>query len=173
MQECLLELSKLVEYRDGKIYWLPRPESMFPRKNNADSWNTRFSGKEAGWMREDGYVSIRYKDRRFFAHRLVWAIHHGGLDDSIQIDHRDRDPSNNRIGNLRVATQQQNNFNQAVRVNNTSGVKGISWHEYYRMWRATVRGGGKRYEKRSHNKDDLVLWLAEMRSKLHAEFSRA
>jgi hypothetical protein len=45
-----------------------------------------------------------------------------GRDPVQQIDHRDRDPSNNRLHNLRLATASENQSNSAAR--GASGVKG-------------------------------------------------
>ena len=42
-------------------------------------------------------------------------------------DHKDRNELNNRKHNLRLATQQENNFNKSVRNDNNSGITGISW----------------------------------------------
>lgn len=49
-----------------------------------------------------------------------------GLDiEGLQIDHKDRDPSNNRRGNLRVALHGQNRANSGLNSNNKSGYKGV------------------------------------------------
>ena len=52
------------------------------------------------------------------------------------IDHRDGNPSNNRIENLRVTTHQGNMWNQ-VRA------KGYSWHEQTKKWMAQIKVNGK------------------------------
>ncbi|MCO1498261.1 HNH endonuclease, partial [Limosilactobacillus reuteri] len=44
-------------------------------------------------------------------------------------DHRDGDGLNNRRANLRPATAVQNGYNCAKYKNNTSGVKGVSFHK--------------------------------------------
>lgn len=53
-------------------------------------------------------------------------------------DHIDGDGLNNRRANLRPATVQQNNCNQGLRVDNTSGYKGVSWDREHNGWRAQV-----------------------------------
>jgi hypothetical protein len=55
------------------------------------------------------------------------------------IDHINGNPLDNRIENLREATQAQNLGNCKKRVDNTSGHKGVAtvWNG---SWRATIRG---------------------------------
>lgn len=47
-----------------------------------------------------------------YLHRLVWVWHHGAVPTDRVVDHCDGDPSNNRIGNLRLLTDRQNQFNR-------------------------------------------------------------
>ena len=54
-----------------------------------------------------------------------------------QIDHIDRNPSNNQFDNLRLATGTENNRNRAKFRNNKSGLKGVSWSSHAEKW--TVR----------------------------------
>ena len=55
-------------------------------------------------------------------HRMVMGAQAGE-----EIDHIDRNGLNNSRENLRFVTSSQNNMNQKVRNDNTSGHKGISW----------------------------------------------
>lgn len=71
------------------------------------------------------------------AHRVVWALHHGDPGD-FQIDHADRDHSNNRIENLRLATPAQNQQNR-VRFGRP-GYKGVKKHQRSERWIATCNG---------------------------------
>lgn len=59
----------------------------------------------------------------YFAHRLTWLYVHGELPSST-IDHIDRDPSNNRISNLRIASDQQNKANRPSQ-NNSKPYRGV------------------------------------------------
>jgi hypothetical protein len=68
--------------------------------------------------------------------RVVFAWHYGRWPDG-SIDHKDRNPRNNRIDNLREADpalQQQNtrNFNY-----------GAIWHKGNRIWEAKITVNGK------------------------------
>jgi hypothetical protein len=87
-------------------------------------------------------------------------------------DHKDRNTLNHRRNNLRIATSSQNKTNQGIYSNNTSGLKGISWHKQCGMWRVDISWKGKRYylglfssrKKGSKARD-------EMAKKLHGEFA--
>jgi hypothetical protein len=62
-------------------------------------------------------------------HRLVAQAFIPNPDNKIEIDHIDRDPSNNRVDNLRWATRSENVLNTKVRSDNTSGSKGVYWNK--------------------------------------------
>lgn len=75
-------------------------------------WRVRLSnrtrvGAVAGCREDDGYILVGVDGRLYGAHRLAWLYMHGEWP-AHGVDHRDTDPSNNRIGNLRPATQAQN-----------------------------------------------------------------
>jgi len=46
-------------------------------------------------------------------------------DENVVVDHINGDTMNNKKSNLRICTQQQNTFNSAKRIDNTSGVTGV------------------------------------------------
>ena len=76
-------------------------------------------GKKGDWvlvnvaMRKDEYYQIRISKKFILIHRLI-AYAYLGLDitdSKIKVDHINRDPSDNRVCNLRLVTTQQNAFN--------------------------------------------------------------
>lgn len=92
----------------------------------------------------------------------------------IQIDHWDGDGLNNRrTTNLRLATHQQNNQNQRVRGDNTSGIKGVSWHARSKKWRAGIRLNGKlNHLGLFTDLSEAAAAYATASSELHGEFGR-
>lgn len=68
------------------------------------------AGRKAGWLSPRGYIYITINSRRYLAHRLVWLYAHGFLPS--ELDHINRDASDNRLCNLRVVTGSQNNRNR-------------------------------------------------------------
>lgn len=79
---------------------------------------------EAGWVTLKGYIAIEINGRQCMAHRLAWLYIHG-MAPYLQIDHVNLDKADNRISNLRLATQSQNQHNTTVRRTNKLGVKGV------------------------------------------------
>lgn len=54
------------------------------------------------------------------------------------VDHINHDPFDNRIENIRLATNQQNQANRRLGSNNKSGYKGVSWHRQRSKWRSQI-----------------------------------
>lgn len=59
-------------------------------------------------------------------------------------DHRDHDGLNNRRENLRPATRTQNNANQRLRRDSSSGFKGVTWHKRADRWEAQIKSGRRK-----------------------------
>ena len=77
-----------------------------------DSGARKCKGKVAGTLGvEHPCVYISYKRRKYLAHRLAWLYVHGVWPEET-IDHKDGNPSNNRLKNLRLATRSQQRENQ-------------------------------------------------------------
>jgi hypothetical protein len=100
-----------------------------------------YSG-HAGSVNSDGYVQIFLMGRIHKAHRLAWLYVYGEWP-SGQIDHIDGVRTNNRISNLRVATNQQNSANRRRAKNNTSGFKGVSRYASMAKWHAQIWVNGR------------------------------
>ncbi|MER9176684.1 HNH endonuclease [Mesorhizobium sp. M0955] len=118
----------------GLFTWARREET----DRYAKSWNGRWAGKSAGTINYLGYVYLHMEGHDILAHRAAWAVHYGRLPEG-QIDHINGDPSDNRIENLREATQSQNNANQGLKVTNTSGHRGVTWNKRRRKWQAQIQ----------------------------------
>ena len=72
----------------------------------------------------NGYLVICIDYQKVLCHRLV-IFYMTRRWPNCEVDHIDGDRQNNRYSNLRLATRQQNSFNQKVRSDNTSGVRGV------------------------------------------------
>jgi hypothetical protein len=57
-------------------------------------------------------------------YHIIWVFHTNGKW-AKKIDHKNGNTRNNKIGNLREATQSQNSMNTNIRINNSSGVTGV------------------------------------------------
>lgn len=103
--------------------------------------NTKRIGRRLDYTCKDGYVIIDINGYVYSAHRLAWLYVHGYLPENW-IDHINRNPSDNRIANLREASPQCNARNTGNPKNNTSGVKGVNQNESG-SWTASIKVSGK------------------------------
>ena len=72
-----------------------------------------------------GYIEGMYDRQLYKAHRIIWAWCTGEDPGAMEIDHIDRNRSNNRWGNLRKVTPQQQTWNTSTYSNNKLGVRGV------------------------------------------------
>lgn len=89
-----------------------------------------------------GYQRIVVCGRQCLAHRLAWLIVFG-VWPSGHLDHINRDRSDNRIANLRLATPSQNSANIGLRKHSKSGLVGATFHKSAKKWRAVITHKGK------------------------------
>ena len=63
-----------------------------------------------------GYWQIRINKKNHFNHRIIANTFLGlDLDSKLVVDHINHDIHNNSVANLRVVTNQQNNFNKTAK----------------------------------------------------------
>jgi len=139
------KLCEVLEYRKGKLYW---------KKNTG---NKDFSGKVAGSKNHNGYIATVINNKRYFNSHLVWLMHHGYISENL-LDHINRKRDDDRIENLREVSRSCNNRNAGLRKDNSSGVKGVSFHNGCEKWHAYINvGGRKRYLGKSDDFYEAVL----------------
>ena len=112
-------------------------------------------GDTAGHKHIRGYIQIGINGKRHRAHRLAYLYTHGYIPE-YGIDHIDRNPSNNRIDNLREVSQQCNMRNTGNYCTNTSGCKGVYWNKHNNRWCAQITVNGKRKYLGTYDKDDFA-----------------
>ena len=98
-------------------------------------------GTRAGNVNKRGYVEICVGRTKWLGHRLAWFYTHGVVPKVI--DHINGNCSDNRLVNLRPATQTLNLANAKRRSNNTSGYKGVTFCKDTNRWLAQVRKHGR------------------------------
>ena len=94
-------------------------------------------GKLAGTINSKGYIVITISRKLYRAHRLAWFYIHG-VWPKDQIDHVNHVRTDNRIINLREASNLENHKNMSMAKNNTSGITGVNWNKTDRSWRASI-----------------------------------
>lgn len=129
-------------------------------------------GDIAGAPRKDGRVFINVDGKKYRAHHLVWLWH--GKELPKLIDHINRNPSDNRIENLRVADNFQNGWNANLSARNKTGVKGLFWNKQSGKWRVRLMAGLKIIEGGQFNDFELAELVSnELRHKYHGDFANS
>lgn len=131
--EFVIEKHRLRATAEGKIerFWKAN-------KTKPDRWKEIKGYKNQGYLRFDLYLTSGR--RQVSVHRLVyyaynqdWDVWDTSLDNLI--DHKDRNRTNNKIGNLQRVTQQQNQFNREA--------KGYTFRETTGKYQAEIKIDGK------------------------------
>ena len=104
-------------------------------------WKKRKRGRKRGVVVGStsvaGYLRIRINKKLYYSHRLIWLWVYGYFPET-DIDHIDRDPSNNRLSNLREVSRICNQRNCGLDPRNKSGVKGVCWETRYGKWKSAI-----------------------------------
>jgi hypothetical protein len=103
---------------------------------------TRLNGRPAGTRHHRGYIRIKVLSQTYSAHRLAWLWAYGKWPEG-EIDHIDRDPSNNRVSNLRIATRSQNCANRNLTWGKINP-PGTYFERARNRWVATIKVNGRR-----------------------------
>lgn len=134
-----------------------------------------------GTTSSSGYKTIKFKGQLYQLHRIIWIMINGDIPLNYNIDHIDRNKSNNNINNLRLATTSENAMNVVNEKSNT-GIKGILSYETtsksgitYRYYRCSIMVDNKKRSKNfPYNEDGLIeakRFIKILRKELHGEFS--
>jgi len=86
------------------------------------------AGDVAGHWSKAGYWTVNVNNKAYYVHRVIMELH--GYDiEGLEVDHRDKNRSNNKLSNLRVVPRVLNSRNITMRDDNSSGVTGVVWQE--------------------------------------------
>lgn len=141
-------LRELFDYGEGA--WLASGKEMVggliwrPRLNRVGHPNTREAGRYAGALRKcDERIQVCVHRKLYELNRLVWIWHHGDIPEGMVVDHKNRNTSDGRIGNLRLATVSQNNSNRGAKSGASSRHKGVYWDADRSKWVAQIKSARK------------------------------
>ena len=111
-------------------------------------------GQIAGTSNGDGYLRVRVNGYQFRVHRIIWLMTYGCWPKG-QIDHINGMRDDNRPENMRDVDSQGNQRNQHIRVDNTSGITGVSLENG--RWTARIKIDGQRYRLGRYRTRDEAL----------------
>lgn len=164
-------------YKGGEVLTVERLRALIDYNSETGSMVWKISanprnpvGAEAGTIAKTGYRIVCIDYKQYLAHRLAWFYVHGCWP--TELDHIDRDRSNNKIANLRIATRSQNNMNTKRRSDNKSGVTGVTWHKGSQKWRATIYDHGKQKQIGMFATiEEAAKAYQEAANQMHGEFA--
>lgn len=124
----------------------------------------RFNQRQKKWTHVKGsitdiygHLTMRISKKDYFIHRIVAHAYFGfDLSSSLMIDHRDRNPKNNGIWNLRIVIRLENQWN--------NGAKGVWKDKIY--YQAFIYIDGKKNTKNFKTEEEAIQWRKEMK-KIH------
>ena len=129
-------------------------------------------GARAGCADARGYWRIKVDGKMYTRHRLAWLYMHGGWP-MDKIDHKNRVVGDDRIENLREATQAQNLANSKLPKNSSSGFKGVSYLKgaKKRPWCSSISNNGVNFYLGSFETPEKAYAAYCAKAKeLHGEF---
>lgn len=94
-------------------------------------------GRVAGSLHRNGYIILRIRKQVYPATHMIWFLWHGRWP-TCQIDHINRNPTDNRLVNLREANRSEQMQNRGIDKRNKSGATGVSWDKDLSKWRAKI-----------------------------------
>jgi len=144
-----LKAGALPDVADLRALFIYEPES------GALWW--RASGKRAGsYSPRNKSLNVMIAKRGYLLHRIVWKLVHGEIPADMLVDHINGDRRDNRLSNLRLASNKSSVRNQGTRRDNKSGSKGVYYDEKARRFKAVIVRGGKQYRLGSHRTLDAA-----------------
>lgn len=123
------ELRQMFDFmpETGDLIWRVRDD-----RDNA--WNGRMAGKRVGAKSKDGYMRSQIGEKQYAVHRLIWKLAYGQIPSHMQVDHINGIRDDNRLDNLRLCDNRQNQFNRNC--DKGRGYKGVYRHR--RRWKAEI-----------------------------------
>ena len=123
--------------------------------------------KEINWIvKSNNYVEGMDEQRNPISlHRLIMGF------PNCHIDHMNHNPQDNRKCNLRLVTREQNQANAKLRVDNTSGIKGVYFSNTRGCWIGCIQINHKQFSRGFINKEDAIKYRKYLEEKYQKEYS--
>lgn len=161
----LERLKQFISYdpETGRFHWIRIPPNAHRIK----------VGQEVGWLVASGHRRTKFGGKMHQLHILAWVLHYGPVPDGFEVDHRDGNPSNNVLSNLRLATRSQNMQNMKMRASNKTGVKGVNWNKNHGKFQVQICLNRKKHHGGYFDTiEEAAQRARELRTEVHREFAR-
>lgn len=107
-----------------------------------------------------GYYRVSFKNRRIYAHRIIWLLFNPNYDQTLDIDHIDLNKSNNSLSNLRLVSRSTNLKNKR----SSSKHKNIYWdkkrNRYQVYYQTNLNRNSKMFNEIDYGSKALALQAA-------------
>lgn len=155
------EANELLDYnpKTGALTW----------KNRMGRWGRIPAGSLATATDSKGYLYVHIGPKNYRAHRVAWLLHYKEWP-SKDLDHINRNRTDNRITNLREATRSEQLQNQKKRSDNTTGVTGVSMTINGTYATSVWVKGKKHYVGTFKTMEEAVRKYTEKKRELHSFF---
>lgn len=129
-------------------------------------------------INKGGYYDVSLckngKAKNFKVHRLVANAFIDNPYNKKNVDHRDGNRTNNKVNNLRYATDSENQHNKSMQSNNTSGVTGINFDKRNQKWYARITINSKtKFIGYFKTKEEATLARKEYANEYYGEYTHS
>lgn len=172
-----MQINRLTRIRkiriEGNICIIPLTkgkEAICDKKdyNLIAEYNWYASGTKDNYYAKRSYMKNN-KQKGICMHRVILGL----TDSNIQVDHKNGNGIDNRRFNIRKCRPIHNARNRIRCITNTSGVKGASWFEKNKKWRAQINVANKSIFLGYFNtKEEAGKAYDKASIKYHKEFGR-
>lgn len=130
-------------------------------------------GAIVGTPNDCGHLICRVNYQICYVHRIAWKMHYGTEPPPI-VDHINGAETDNRIANMRAATNRQNGMNRKASRGSHSGIKGAHWSTRAQKWRSSIKSGDKKIHLGWFDtKEQAAAAYAVAAPIYHGKFARA
>lgn len=147
-------------------------EELYRINRNGDVWNCKRNRLMKQTVNSIGYLVVGFnknnKSKQYLIHRLIGIHFIPNPDNLPEIDHIDRNRSNNNLENLRWVSKSTNQHNKLKCKRNKSGFKNIltsiiiNKYKKYEYWQINIKTENmlliKNYNKSKYTLEEVVAF---------------
>ena len=112
-------------------------------KVDCGRWGGHKAGEIATYEGCLDYLLVSLNNKTYGAQRIAWLLYYKKDPGDLEIDHLNRNKSDNRICNLEAVTKTEHKKRQPMRKDCKSGVTGVCWNKFEQVWNAYINVDGK------------------------------